>query len=57
MSTTDGDDEPPTLTSGHDAAIRDVLNECVQRAKDRSLSPEGQTTLRSLLKEYFAYSA
>jgi hypothetical protein len=53
MSTTDGDDEAPTLTAGHDAAVQDALNECVQRAKDRGLSPEGQTTLRSLLKEYF----
>jgi hypothetical protein len=37
MSTTDGDDEAPSLTDGHDAAVRDALNECVQRAKDRGL--------------------
>jgi hypothetical protein len=53
MSTTDGDDEATTLTAGHDAAARDALKECVQREKDRGLSPERQTTLRSLLKEYF----
>jgi hypothetical protein len=53
MLTTNGYDEAPTSTAGHDAAVRYALNECVQRAKDRGLSPEGQTTLRSPLKEYF----
>ncbi len=53
MSTTDEDDEAPTLAPGHDAAVRAALAEGVQRAKDRGLSPGGQAALRGLLDEHF----
>jgi hypothetical protein len=41
MSATDDDDEAPTLASGHDAAVRYLLKECVQRGEERGLSPGG----------------